>query len=281
MEEFILNYLLPSYPSAVTKEDENENLPFVEVTVAWVRLRVEAWDCAIKGQGATMGLANIVSLAAKAFFSQSINKLLRNCNTKQDTASMTMRKIDATAKPREPKARARTCTPMVEWSLGMLNAILASKRRTIPLPSREPDGHPFNGESMASLGESSPDLFLDGRIRAREGGGERLFLINKQGTIEMVNVAAEAEFGWTKQEFSKNNISMICDRDHSPRHNQYLEAYVKIGMKKVMGKHDRKLLVKQKDGSEFQNFLSALPKLGSGMKGDSVGRVRLLRADHL
>lgn len=253
VEEFILNELLPSYPDAMTEEDDNGNLPFVEVIATWVKLRTEVRNRARKKQESTMGLADIVSQAAKAFFSKSTNERLGN--TEQDSSSMSVSKDGAAGNKRTQSKNLYELPPMVEWSLGMLSTILTSKRRTSPIPSRGLYGHPFGGESMASL----PNLFADGGVDDHDKEEENakaqfdsLFVINERGIIEMVNEAAEAEFGWTKEEFIGRNVSMICGGEHGPKHDRYLEAYLKTGIKKVMGKHDRKLSAKRKDGSEFQ-----------------------------
>ena len=111
-----------------------------------------------------------------------------------------------------------------------------------------------------------------------------MFQINSSGIIQMVNQAAIDHFGWTKgefvgenlgaysnaiylrdyyhltpnhlliaysfhqDEFMGNNIAMICGGHHGKRHNDYLERYIRTGVKHAMGKR-RQVMAKRKDGT--------------------------------
>lgn len=82
-----------------------------------------------------------------------------------------------------------------------------------------------------------------------------LFQINEHGIIQLVNKAATTQFGWTREEFLGNNISMIVGKEHTDKHNAYMERYLQTGETRVMGTK-RILPARRKDGSEFTIQLS-------------------------
>jgi PAS domain S-box-containing protein len=82
-----------------------------------------------------------------------------------------------------------------------------------------------------------------------------LFQVNEKGIIVMANIAATKQFGWTKEEFIGNDISMIVGMEHAHQHGQYIERYLETGEKRVMGTK-RELPARRKDGSEFIVHLS-------------------------
>jgi len=88
---------------------------------------------------------------------------------------------------------------------------------------------------------------VDGMVNA---SFDSMFLINKDGIIQMVNDAASQIFGWSKEEFLNKNISMIAERHHAENHCIYLSSYLASGEKRVIGKR-RKLTAVKKDGIEF------------------------------
>ena len=77
---------------------------------------------------------------------------------------------------------------------------------------------------------------------------DAMFQINERGIIQMVNQAAVDHFGWTKEEFLGNNISMVCAGEHGKKHNQYLQRYIRTGEKRAMGKR-RQVNAVRKDGT--------------------------------
>lgn len=82
-----------------------------------------------------------------------------------------------------------------------------------------------------------------------------LFQTNEKGVIQRVNKAATAQFGWSKQEFIGNNISMIVGKQHAVYHDDYMKRYLETGEARVMGTK-RVLPARRKDGSEFMIQLS-------------------------
>ena len=74
--------------------------------------------------------------------------------------------------------------------------------------------------------------------------------VNEKGQILMVNNAAVHLFGYTREEFLGQNISMICGGDHAAQHDGYIQRYLQTGEKKVIGRK-RSVQAKRKDGTEF------------------------------
>ena len=270
-EDFISNELLPSYPSALIEEDDDRNLPFMSPIVDWARTRQEERRKAAQKRESAGNLADIVQQAAKAFFSKrTLETLGRGGSALHDGSQNELNDDDAEA------ASTYELPPHVEWCLGMLSHITTSKLRPIPAsrnghfdPNASAD---FLYESNASL--CDPDLVSEGTIGKGDADNaefDSLFVINEEGIIEMVNEAATTEFGWTQEEFIGQNISMICGGGHSPKHDQYLKAYLASGIKKVMGKYDRILHARRKDGTEFEISLGITETPG-GITGSNLPR---------
>ena len=283
VEDFILNELLPSYPSAIIEEDDDRNLPFMEPICSWARERQEERRKAAQARESSSNLADIVQQAAKAFFSKRTLEALSRGSAAAQDGSLPGGMNNNEHIEEEPQAPASTydIPPHVEWCLGMLSHIITSKLRPRPVhrgghfdPNSSVDGL-FN-ESTASFGDPA-DLVSEGTAGKADGEAEfdSLFVINEEGIIEMVNEAATKEFGWTQEEFIGSNISMICGGGHAPKHDQYLKNYLKTGIKKVMGKHDRILHARRKDGTEFEISLGITETPGgSGLPRRFCGFVK-------
>lgn len=238
VEDFILNDLLPSYPSAIIEEDDDRNLPFMAPIVTWARERQEERRRAAHQRESASNLADIVQQAAKAFFSKrTLEALGGGSGSAQHDGSLpggnngepgTNNNDDEAQVP----ASTYDLPPHVEWCLGMLSHIITSKLRPRPAsrgghfdPNASSDLFNESNASVASFGDPS-DLVSEGGTvsKADAGSGaenpefDSLFVINEVGTIEMVNEAATKEFGWAQEEFLGQNISMICGGSHGPKH---------------------------------------------------------------
>uniref|UniRef100_A0A7S4JYS2 PAS domain-containing protein n=1 Tax=Odontella aurita TaxID=265563 RepID=A0A7S4JYS2_9STRA len=77
-----------------------------------------------------------------------------------------------------------------------------------------------------------------------------MFGISQTGIINVVNQAAVAMFGFSRDEFLGKNVSMICGGEHGPRHDEYIHRYLLTGEKRIIGRK-RQVPAKRKDGSEF------------------------------
>ena len=78
-----------------------------------------------------------------------------------------------------------------------------------------------------------------------------MFQIRQNGEIETVNDAAVALFGYSRSEMIGHNISIICGGGHGPKHQEYINRYIKDGHKRVVGRK-RQVTAKRKDGTEFE-----------------------------
>ena len=78
-----------------------------------------------------------------------------------------------------------------------------------------------------------------------------LFVINEAGIILMVNHKTVKAFGWTREEFLGENISMVVGGGHAESHDRYLSRYNRTGQCRIIGKRTKGLFARRKDGSEF------------------------------
>lgn len=152
--------------------------------------------------------------------------------------------------------------------------VMGTKRE---LPARRKDGTEFPIElrlsevPRSSSGSSDESRLFCGFVKDRtkekadelelkrkhrltmgivEASFDAMFSINERGIIRMVNRTAVEKFGWTRDEFVGSNISMICERDHAVKHDDYLRRYLETGEKRVMGMK-RELRARRKDDTEF------------------------------
>lgn len=58
-----------------------------------------------------------------------------------------------------------------------------------------------------------------------------LFVMNNECIIQMVNSKSVEVFGWTREEFVGQNISMIMTKDVAVHHDQYVKNYLQTGVK--------------------------------------------------
>ncbi|HHJ36679.1 MAG TPA: PAS domain S-box protein [Gammaproteobacteria bacterium] len=84
---------------------------------------------------------------------------------------------------------------------------------------------------------------------------EAIFLIDINGMIQFVNPAAETLFGYTAKELLGSNIRKLMPTPHGEKHDDYINNYLRTGIKKIIGS-GRQLLGQHKDGSQFPIYLS-------------------------
>jgi len=82
-----------------------------------------------------------------------------------------------------------------------------------------------------------------------------LIIIDKHGSIELFNSAAQKMFLYTSQEVLGKNIKMLMPAPFSHEHDGYLSSYLASGHAKIIGK-GRKVRGKKSNGEEFPIFLS-------------------------
>lgn len=84
---------------------------------------------------------------------------------------------------------------------------------------------------------------------------EAIFLIDIHGIIQFVNPAAETLFGYTNKELLGNNIKQLMPSPHREKHDNYIEDYLKTGIKHIIGT-GRQLIGQRRDNSQFPIYLS-------------------------
>jgi PAS domain S-box-containing protein len=79
---------------------------------------------------------------------------------------------------------------------------------------------------------------------------EGIITIDQRGTIETVNPASVAIFGYAEDEVIGHNIKMLMPQPYQREHDGYLKNYCETGKAKVIGS-GREVLGRRKDGSIF------------------------------
>ena len=81
-----------------------------------------------------------------------------------------------------------------------------------------------------------------------------MFVIDEHGIIQQVNKASIKVFGWRRKEFVGKNISMIMKGDDCKHHDEYLQNYLKTGIKRMIGTQ-REVTAQRKDKTTFPCIL--------------------------
>ncbi|HTQ51026.1 MAG TPA: PAS domain S-box protein [Candidatus Acidoferrales bacterium] len=105
-------------------------------------------------------------------------------------------------------------------------------------------------QSAADLRDSAE------RLRAiLETAVEGIITIDEHGIIESFNLAAERIFGYTADEVTGRNVSMLMPSPHREQHDTYLSNYLHTGHAKIIG-IGREIAARRKNGTVFPMDLS-------------------------
>lgn len=121
----------------------------------------------------------------------------------------------------------------------------------------------------------------EGRMRAiLDAAPDAIITIDKKGTIQEFNGAAERMFGYTVEEIVGKSIALLMPHSYGAEHSEYLRRYIETGEPRVIGK-TRELTAQRKDGRIFPIALSvsSVDHLGSftGIIRDITERKALQR----
>lgn len=80
--------------------------------------------------------------------------------------------------------------------------------------------------------------------------------IDERGLVKTLNPAAERLFGYKAEEVIGHSVSMLMFEPYRSEHDVYIASYLQTGEAKVIGRTDRVLPGRRKDGSMFQMDLA-------------------------
>ena len=79
---------------------------------------------------------------------------------------------------------------------------------------------------------------------------ETVLTADSRGVIMTANDAATELFGYTESELVGSNLSILCGGEHAAHHDEYIQNYLRTGVRKIIGTR-REVMARKKDGTEF------------------------------
>ena len=106
---------------------------------------------------------------------------------------------------------------------------------------------------------------------------EGIVVIDTEGVIERFNTAAEAMFGYSRDEMIGIDVGILMPGPDQEHHNDYIQRYLSTGVARIIGK-GREVKAQRKDGSFFPVHLA----IGEVGWSGSIRFVAMLRdlTDH-
>jgi two-component system sensor kinase FixL len=109
----------------------------------------------------------------------------------------------------------------------------------------------FTGSGSAPKGTVSDARWSSVLNTAVDG----IIVIDESGKVLIYNKACERMFGFTAEEITGENVSMLMPPEHAHTHDQYLTNYKTTGTRKIIG-IGREVRARHRDGSYFHIDLS-------------------------
>jgi PAS domain S-box-containing protein len=126
-------------------------------------------------------------------------------------------------------------------SPGVVRIFMVTKGAT------ELDDRSYAANTFHTTTEQQKDTLIWAML---EASLDPLFQINEKGIIQLVNRASTRLFGYSREEFLGNNISMIVGGGHAKKHDKYIKRFLDTGITKAIGKK-RELMARRSDGVEI------------------------------
>jgi PAS domain S-box-containing protein len=238
MNQFVMQELLPQYPSAIIEEDDDGRIPFTEAIICWIEARraVRKWklETDLTREKVALVAARLQKRTSQSIYATHAGASDSDSEDGSSVSSSTRVKFASTRK----MSRMASTRPSIFMSR----------------------------DNYAKMARNELKMIVDSSVDA-------MFCIDERGNILLTNDAAVKKFGYSKKELTASNISILMNQREREAHDGYLENYMKTGVKKVMGKR-RELTARKKDGSTFQFELGLTEVNLGGGKAIFVGFCR-------
>ena len=237
VNQFVMQELLPQYPSAIIEEDDHGRIPFTEAIIRWIEARraVRKWklETDLTREKVALVAARLQKRTSQSIYATHAGASDSDSEDGSSVSSSTRVKFASKKMSRQASTRP---------------SIFMSR------------------DNYAKVARNELKMIVDSSVDA-------MFCIDERGNILLTNDAAVKKFGYSKKELTASNISILMNKREREAHDGYLENYMKTGVKKVMGKR-RELTARKKDGSTFQFELGLTEVNLGGGKAIFVGFCR-------